>query len=103
MVVGKKKSAFEALILLIGADKHKSHVLNLLLHLMHSTFPCGRVECYQARERHCPWLRHLCFRMVHQLRWNGAVEDHFKLEQVGIVGAGLVYLCDSQKGHLKEW
>lgn len=28
MVVGGKKSAFEALILLIGADKYKSHIFN---------------------------------------------------------------------------
>lgn len=91
----KKKSAFEALILLIGFDKYKSHVFNpaaksLAFHLW---------KGYQARERHCPWLGHLCFRVVHQLKSNWAVEGYIKLEQVGVVGAGLVYLCGSQKGH----
>lgn len=71
--------------------------LILLLNLLHSA--CGRVEYYQARERHCPWLGHLCFRVVHQLKSNWAVEGYIKLKQVGVVGAGLVYLCGSQKGH----
>lgn len=96
----KKKSAFEALILLIGADKYKSHVFkpaatSHAFHLWEDWMLPGRREAL-------PLVEHLCLRMVHQLRWNWAVEGHFKLEQVGIVGAGLVYLCDCQKGYFKR-
>lgn len=90
----KKKSAFEALILLIGVDKYKSHVFNpaATSHTFHlwkgwvlpGTAP-GWGTCASG------WF----------ISSDGI--GLFKLEQVGIVGAGLVHLCGSRKGTLKEW
>lgn len=74
---------------------NKNPIWILLLYLSHPT--CERVEWLGKREGQPP-QGVLCFRMVHQPRWNWAVEGHFKLEQVGEVGVWLLF--GSQEGHL---
>ena len=67
----------------------------LLLNVLHPT--CERVEYDWARE-----AQPLAGGSVLQDRWNWALEGYFKLEQVGDVGVGLIYLFGSQEGHLKR-
>lgn len=75
--------------------------LSLLLHLM--LFTCGRIECYQAGERHCPW-------------WNICASGWFiSSDGIGLLRVILswnkwesweqdLYICvTARKGTLKEW